>query len=86
MKAIYPRGFITPEGRKLSVKTLSNALSVIRNNPDAEYPGWNWFPTPGRMILKEFRRGLHERINMRPESTRKSTAVVADAPSVNQHA
>ena len=65
MKAVYPRGFMTPEGRKVSIRTMSAALRKIRQKPDAEYPGWNWFPTPGRMIIKEFRRGLHERINER---------------------
>lgn len=62
---IYPRGFLTPEGRPVSVRAMSNALRAIRANPDAEYPGWNWFPTPGRMILREFRRGMHDRINRR---------------------
>lgn len=64
-QAMYPRGFMTPEGRPVPIRTMAFALKAIRKNPDAEYPGWNWFPTPGRMILREFRRGVHERINER---------------------
>lgn len=61
----YPRAFATPEGRMVPIKQMAGALRAIRRNPDAEYPGWNWFPTPGHFILREFRRGLHDRINMR---------------------
>jgi hypothetical protein len=61
----YPRYFKTPEGRPVGLRAMANALRVIRSNPDTEYPGWNWFPTPGHFILKEFRRGLNDRINQR---------------------
>jgi len=60
-----PRYFVTPEGRKVSPHTMARALSTIRQNPGADYPGWNWYPTPGHYILAEFRRGLHDRINRR---------------------
>lgn len=66
-QSLYPRGFLTPEGRRMHVHTMARALAVIRGNPDGEYPGWNWYPTPGWMILAEFRRGLHDRINRRGE-------------------
>lgn len=62
---IYPKAFLTPEGRAVSIRTMSKALRAIRSNPDAEYPGWNWFPTPGHMILRSFRAGMHDRINRR---------------------
>ena len=64
-KALYPQIFITPEGRKVRISTMRRALQIIRTNPDADYTGWNWFPTPGHHILREFRRGLHDRINRR---------------------
>lgn len=65
MKALYPKAFATPEGRMVSIRTMAAALRTIRANPQAEYPGWNWYPTPGQFILAEFRRGLHDRINRR---------------------
>ena len=61
----YPRYFKTPEGRPVSIRKMGAALRVIRANPDADYPGWDWFSVPGHFILREFRRGLHDRINMR---------------------
>lgn len=61
----HPRAFKTPEGRAVSISTMARALRVIRKNPDADYPGWDWFPVPGHYILREFRRGLHDRINRR---------------------
>lgn len=61
----YPRAFATPEGRMVSIRTMANALRVIRQNPDANYRGWNWFPTPGHFILRSFRDGMHDRINLR---------------------
>lgn len=65
MKSIYPRHFQTPEGTMVPVTRMALALKTIRANREADYPGWNWFATPGRMILKEFRRGMHDRINRR---------------------
>lgn len=67
-KATMPRAFMTPEGRMVSIPTMANALRVIRANPDADYPGWNWFLTPGHHILKSFRAGMHDRINRRATS------------------
>lgn len=61
----YPRAFATPEGRMVSIRTMARALRAIRRNPSADYPGWNWFPTRGDWIIAEFRRGMHDRINLR---------------------
>jgi hypothetical protein len=44
---------------------MAKALRTIRAAPEKDYPGWNWFATPGHFILREFRRGLHDRINQR---------------------
>lgn len=65
MDSTMPRYFKTPEGRPVSIRTMAKALRAIRAAPDREYPGWNWFPTPGHFILREFRRGMHDRINRR---------------------
>ena len=64
-KPVNPRAFVTPSGSTVSITTMARALSVIRKNPDADYPGWDWFSVPGHYILQEFRRGLHDRINRR---------------------
>ena len=65
MQPIYPKAFKTPSGRATSIRAMANALRVIRANPDASYPGWDWFAVPGHYILAEFRRGLNDRINRR---------------------
>jgi len=62
---VYPKAFTTPGGRAVPVSVMAKALRHIRQMPELEYPGWNWFPTPGHMIVREFRRGLHDRINRR---------------------
>lgn len=62
---VYPKAFTTPEGRVVPIRVMANAIKHIRQMPELDYPGWNWFSTPGHMILREFRRGLHDRINRR---------------------
>lgn len=64
-RSAYPKYFKTPEGRPVSIAKMAIALKTIRKNPDAEYPGWDWFPVPGHYIIREFQRGLNDRINMR---------------------
>lgn len=64
-QSLYPKIFITPDDRHVSIKTMAQALKIIRQNPDAEYPGWEWFSVKGYFILAEFRRGLNDRINRR---------------------
>jgi hypothetical protein len=58
---------MTPEGRRVSITGMARALRKIRANPDAEYPGWEWYEVPGHFIIREFQRGLDWRINMRGE-------------------
>lgn len=62
---IYPKCFRTPAGRYVSIRTMARALSVIRQDPGADYPGWDWFAVPGYFIQHEVRRGIHDRINRR---------------------
>lgn len=66
---IYPRAFLTPEGRPVSIATMARALRTIRANPNEDYTGWNWYATPGHYILAEFRRGLDDRITRRGATT-----------------
>lgn len=61
----YPRGFVTPSGRAVTVRKMANALRVIRQDPEAMIEGWDWAQTPGYCILHDFSRGLHDRINRR---------------------
>ena len=61
----YPRVFRLPNGRNVRARTIMNALRVIRANPDADYPGWDWFSVPGHFIIREVQRGIDDRINMR---------------------
>jgi hypothetical protein len=49
---------------------MMNAMRVIRSNPDGEYPGWDWFSVPGHFIIREVRRGIDDRINMRAAALR----------------
>ena len=64
-KSIYPRAFIIPNGKIISVFVMAKALSTIRKNPLIEVGGWEWYSVPGWIIQKEFRRGLDDRINRR---------------------
>lgn len=63
---LYPRGFITPGGRAISVRTMANALRELHKmRPEQSVYGWNWCDTPAWMVLKEVRRGINDRINRR---------------------
>lgn len=64
-QSVVPRYFKTPEGRPVSIRKMSQALRVIRQNPEKSYRSWDWFSVPGYYILSEFRRGMHDRINRR---------------------
>lgn len=69
-QSVYPRYFKTPTGRPVSIATMSKALRAIRQKPDADYPGWEWYPLPGYYILRSFRDGIHDRINRRTQEHR----------------
>ena len=64
-RSAYPSAFRLPNGRYVRPRTMMNAMRVIRSNPDGEYPGWDWFSVPGHFIIREVRRGIDDRINMR---------------------
>lgn len=85
----YPRGFLTPEGRAVSIAKMAAAMRAIRANPDADYPGWNWYPTPGHFIIRSFRDGLDHRITMRGElerAARKVSPAPASLPAFHRSA
>jgi hypothetical protein len=64
-KPAYPKGFVTPEGRAVSIRAMAKALKFCHSNPDKDIKGWNWFPTQARFVTRDFMRGLHDRINQR---------------------
>jgi hypothetical protein len=73
-RSAYPRFFVTPEGRPVSIRAMGAALRKARANPDVEFKGWNWFPTEGRHVVRDFRIGLDDRINMRAERASQEAA------------
>ena len=58
-------GFITPVGNYVSRNAMAKALRVIRNNPEADNRGWEWYPTPGYVILAAHKRARREIIDSR---------------------
>lgn len=62
---LYPRGFMTPEGRAYTIRQMAHALRKCRANPMAEVRGWEWYTVPAWHVIHEFQRGLDWRINMR---------------------
>ncbi len=64
-RAAYPKAFMTPSGRMVSIRTMGRALKEIRQKPDLDYQGWEWFEVSGRSILRDFMAGVHDRINTR---------------------
>lgn len=68
-KSVRPAYFKTPAGRSVSIATMVRALRTIRQNPDADYPGWEWYAVSGHTIIRDFRDGMHDRINRRQQET-----------------
>jgi hypothetical protein len=64
-KSLYPKYFVTPSGRRTSIRTMALALKRCRQEPDREFTGWEWFEVSGRVIARQFMAGLHDRINRR---------------------
>lgn len=67
-KPLYPRSFLTPEGKPISIAGMARALRVIRANPSVDVTGWEWFPVSGHAVVSEFMSGLNDRINRRGDS------------------
>ncbi len=64
-KSLYPRYFVTPANRGVSINAMARALKVCRAQPETEFRGWGWFEVPGRVVVRDFMAGLHDRINRR---------------------
>lgn len=55
-----------PAGRRdIPLGKYVAAIKVAKANPDVtfKYGLTTWWPTTGREIIHQFRRGMHERIN-----------------------
>lgn len=70
-RSAYPRYFVTPIGRRVSIRQMGAAMRAMRAKPEGEYAGWNWFPTRGMAIILDVRRGIDDRINMRARMLRE---------------
>jgi hypothetical protein len=56
-----------PEGRTVTLHAYVAAWKTVLAAPeDATFQnGFNWYPEPRKDVLREFRRGLNDRINRR---------------------
>ena len=52
---------------KVSLSAYCGAVRLAKANPEQEFKhGFTtWWPTMGREIVRQFREGLHDRINIR---------------------
>lgn len=56
--------FRLPNGRLVTIKSYVKAWKTLRSmDPNAMIPGWDDFPTEAWRVLREMRRGMHDRIN-----------------------
>lgn len=64
MRAIYCPG--APAGRRwVPLRVYVDAVRRAKANPEVEFRHGlsSWWPTRGRDVVRQFRRGMHERIN-----------------------
>lgn len=52
-------------GRVVTLRTYIDAIRTAKENPDYEFRTGltTWWPTTGREIVRQFVRGVHDRIN-----------------------
>ena len=52
-------------GKTISLRSYIDGIRTAKAHPDAEFRHGltTWWPVTGREIVKEFRQGLHDRIN-----------------------
>lgn len=52
-------------GQVVSLKAYVAAIKVAKANPDMQFKSGltTWWTTTGAEIMKQFRRGMHQRIN-----------------------
>jgi hypothetical protein len=59
-----PRAFILPNGRACGVQKYCDAWRTLKTMlPTDSVKGWDHFPEKVEVILREIRRGIHDRIN-----------------------
>ena len=51
--------------RWVSIKIYVRAVKMAKANPEQVFEAGisSWWPTKGREVMQQFRRGLHDRIN-----------------------
>lgn len=58
-----------PSGKQVGLDAYVRAWKILRNTPgEVEVTGWNWYPTKAADVLRELRRGMHDRINRHVET------------------
>lgn len=56
---------LTAVSKRVTISAYVKAVKVARANPSAEFKHGltTWWPTTGAEIMKQFRAGIHDRIN-----------------------
>ncbi|MCZ2075469.1 MAG: hypothetical protein LC130_10775 [Bryobacterales bacterium] len=69
MRMIYCPGV----ERWVSLRSYLNGIALAKANPDATFKQGItcWWPCTGREIMRQFRAGLHDRINQAVPCTRR---------------
>ena len=51
--------------RTVTLKAYLKAIKIAKANPDTEFKQGltTWWPTTGKEIMQQFRRGMNDRIN-----------------------
>jgi hypothetical protein len=59
--------YLPATGKRVSINAYLMAWRIVKNNPTKEFEhGLNtWWPQKGYDILRDFRKGLHDRISNR---------------------
>jgi hypothetical protein len=53
-----------PSGRRVSVGEYARSWRVLlATPPETQIRGFEWYPLPAREVLRELRRGMHDRIS-----------------------
>lgn len=51
--------------RDVSLRAYVKAVKIAKDNPEVEFKTGltTWWPTKGSEVMRQFRRGMHDRIN-----------------------
>jgi len=65
-----------PNGRSVSLGAYVAAWKRVKAlAPDVEIPGWEWYPVSARSILRDLRRGMHDRITQGVSYTERKVSL-----------